>query len=118
MQTIPEAHRTPQTRNIMRVCCPFEGAVKGCSMAHRGSGAEGSWKVRRAKLLRLVKDVFGHDGFRGRQEASTTGPSVSELGVCPARGARALAEIAEKTPCLRWGVNLTRKSPHGLFLVV
>ena len=41
-------------------------------MALRCGGAEGSWKVRRAKLLRLVKDVFGHDGFRGKQEASTT----------------------------------------------
>lgn len=47
-------------------------------MAHHGGGgggAEGSWKARRATLLRLVKDVFGHDGFRGRQEASAADSS-------------------------------------------
>lgn len=43
------------------------------TMAHRrggGSTADVSWKPRREEALRVLRRVFGHDGFRGKQEVS------------------------------------------------
>lgn len=39
-------------------------------MAHRGGVADVLWEARREKLLRVLRQVFGHQNFRGKQEVS------------------------------------------------
>ncbi|CAN0081285.1 unnamed protein product, partial [Scytosiphon promiscuus] len=44
----------------------FSGPV--FPMAHRGGVADVLWEARRDELLRALRDRFGHEGFRGKQE--------------------------------------------------
>ncbi|CAN0324972.1 unnamed protein product [Ectocarpus sp. 6 AP-2014] len=61
-------------------------------MAHRGGVTDVLWEARREKLLRALRDVFGHQGFRGKQEEAMREVSSGHdaLVVMPTGGGKSL----------------------------
>ncbi|CAN0326380.1 unnamed protein product [Ectocarpus sp. 12 AP-2014] len=61
-------------------------------MAHRGGVADVLWEAWREKLLRALRDVFGHQGFRGKQEEAMREISSGHdaLVVMPTGGGKSL----------------------------
>eukprot|EP00903_Cladosiphon_okamuranus_P013410 g12495.t1 len=68
-------------------------------MAHRHEGgsaadanADASWNARRREALRVLRQVFGHDSFRGKQEDAmrTVSSGKDALVVMPTGGGKSL----------------------------
>ncbi|CAM9751871.1 unnamed protein product, partial [Pylaiella littoralis] len=70
----------------------IRGGVPSNKMAHRGGVADVLWRARREKLLRVLREVFGYENFRGKQEEAMreVASGCDSLVVMPTGGGKSL----------------------------